>query len=171
MTSVSGMRTARLAGTLVGVAAAAALLLASRPASGGTAVGADVGVDANQTGELAVSPPGPAKAIDAPALRPGDSATGRFRIANQTGVRERIRLIPSPSEHSLDRALSLRLASRARTLGDGPLGSFAARRPLVLDPGQAAYVNAKVSLAPEAGSGVAAALVDVAIGFRLEPVR
>jgi hypothetical protein len=170
MTSVSGIGTARLAGTLVGVAAAAALLLASRPASGGTAVGADVSVYANQTGELAVSPPGPKPLIDARALRPGDIASGHFRVANQTGVRERIRLEATPSAHSLDGALTVRLSSQGRTLGGGLIGSFEATRGLVLDPGRSADVRARVSLPDDAGPDVAAALVQVAITFELEPV-
>src|SRR5689334_24342338 len=157
MTSVSGIGTARLAGTLVGVAAAAALLLAIRPASGGTAVGADVSVYANQTGELAVSPPGPKTLLDAPALRPGNSASGHFRVANQTGVRERIRLEAAPSAHTLDRALTLRLSSQGRMLSRGPIGSFEATRRLVLDPGHSAEVRARVSLPDDAGPDVAAA--------------
>jgi hypothetical protein len=156
---------------LVGVAAAAALLLASRPASGGTAVGADVSVYANQTGELAVSPPGPKPLLEAPALRPGDSASGHFRVANQTGVRERIRLEATPSAHSLDRTLTVRLSSEGRALGRGLLGSYESTRRLVLDPGQAADVTAHVSLPQDAGPDVAAALVQVAITFRLEPAR
>ena len=163
------MRTARLAGTLVGVAAATALLLASRPASGGTAVGADVGVYANQTGELAISPAGPAKVIDAPALRPGHSEIGDFRVANQTGMREAISLSASPSAHGLDRVLVLRLSRDGRVLGRGQLASFRATRPLVLGPGRSAEVKVRVSLPPDAGPEVAASLVDVAITFQLEP--
>jgi len=163
------MRTARLAGMLVGVAAATTLLLASRPASGGTAVGADVGVYANQTGELAVSPAGPAKLIDAPALRPGGAEVGDFRVANQTGIREAISLGASPSAHGLDHLLTLQLTDKGRVLGRGELGSFQATRPLVLGPGRSADVRVRVSLPSDAGPEVASALVDVAITFELEP--
>src|SRR5882724_4935191 len=99
MTAISSMRTARLAGLLVGVALATTLVLASRPASGDGVVGADVGFYANQTGELAVSPPGPAKFIDDSALRPGQSVNGDFSVTNQTGIRESIGLVPLPSAH------------------------------------------------------------------------
>jgi hypothetical protein len=172
MTAISGMRRARLAGLLVGVALAAALVLASRPASGGEAVGAAVGFYANQTGELAVSPPGPAKFIDDGGLRPGDSATGSFHVANQTGIRESIRLTATPSAHELDHALEVEMSSDGRTLVHGTLGSLAGAdgRLLVLDPGQGATVTTRVSL-PSNSSDYAAALVDVSIGFELEGSR
>jgi hypothetical protein len=168
MTAVTGMRWARLAGCLVGVACAAALVLASRPASGGAAVGADVGFYANQTGELAVSPAGPAKFIDERAMRPGQSVSGDFTVTNQTGIRESISLVPLASAHELDSSVRVRLDSRGATLEEGTLGSLAqGGRPLVLDPGGSAVVTATASLHSGAGSGVAAALVDVAVNFRL----
>jgi hypothetical protein len=171
MTATSSLRTARLAGCLVGVALAATLVLASRPAAGGQAVGADVGLYANQTGELAISPPGPAKFIDDPRLRPGHSVGGDFRVSNQTGVREAIHLIALPSAHELDHTLELRLSSGGETLAEGPLGSFARPRgkPLTLGPGESATVHATARLSPAAGQDAAAALVDVAISFELEP--
>jgi hypothetical protein len=159
MTAISGMRTARLAGFAVGVALAAALLLASRPASGGAAAGADLSVYANQTGELAVSPAGPAAFIDAPRLHAGQSASGSFRLTNQTGIAQSIRLVPVPSSHRLDHALSLRFASDGRAI--------AGNLRLVLQPGGTARVDATISLSPDAGQAAAAALVDVAIHFDL----
>jgi hypothetical protein len=169
MTAISGISRARLAGCLVGVALAAALVLASRPASGGQAVGAELGFYANQTGELAISPPGPAKFIDASELRPGKSVSGDFSITNQTGIREAITLVPLPSAHELDSSLQLRLASQGKTLEEGALGSLAhgGGRPLIIDPGKSATVTTTASLAAGAGDEVAAALVDVAINFQL----
>lgn len=173
MTAVKGMRWARLAGCLVGVACAAALVLASRPASGGAAVGADIGFYANQTGELAVSPPGPAKFIDSAALRPGQSVSGDFSVTNQTGIRETISLVPLASAHELDSSLLVRLSSGGTTLEQGSLGSLgsAAGRPLVVEPGESAVVTATASLPAGAGDDVAAALVDVAITFQLGATR
>jgi hypothetical protein len=169
MTAISGIRRARLAGLAVGVALAAALLLASRPAAGGAAAGADVSLYANQTGELGVAPPGPAEFIDAPRLHPGQSASGSFRLTNQTGVAEAIRLAAVPSSHRLDDTLSIRLTSRGETVVDGTLGSLASggAGKLILRPGEAAKVNATVTLSTDAGPAAAAALVDVAIHFEL----
>jgi hypothetical protein len=169
MKAISTMRTARLAGLLVGVALATVLVLASRPASGGQAVGAEVGFYANQTGELAVSPAGPAKFIDAKALRPGQSASGDFQVTNQTGIREAISLSALPSAHQLDEALEVRMSRGGTTLAAGRLGSLAqaSGTPLVLGPGQSAVVSTTVTLPPGPGDDIAAALVDVAITFQL----
>jgi hypothetical protein len=173
MSAIAGMRWARLAGCLVGVALAATQVLASRPASGGAAVGAEVGFYANQTGELAITPAGPAKFIDDPALRPGQTVSGHFSVANQTGITESIHLIASPSAQGLDSGLEVRLSSGGKTLAAGTLGSLAngAGHPLVLAPGRSALVTATASLPSGAGNDVAAALVDVAIGFRLGGIR
>jgi hypothetical protein len=172
MTAIAGMRGARLAGLVVGIALAAALLLASRPASGGEAVGAAVGFYANQTGELAVSPPGPAKFIDESALRAGHSVSGEFEVTNQTGIRGEIRLTALPSAHELDELLNVRLSARGKTLAAGALGDLASAdgKPLILASGHSATVTATVSLASGAREDAAAALVDVTIGFELEAV-
>jgi hypothetical protein len=174
MTGSRSIRTARLAGVLAGVALAAALLLAGRPASGGETVGADVSVYANQTGELAVSPAGPARFVNDPLMRPGQSASGRFRVTNQTGVTESIRLAALPSAHDLDGSLDLRLASNGETLVDGSLASLAkpGGTPLVLWPGESRTVSVTVSLSPAASDEVAAAaLVEIAVTFEPESVR
>src|SRR3954451_18426008 len=138
-----GVRTARLAGCLLGVVLAGILVLESRPATGGEGVGADVSVYANQTGELAVEPAGPADFLHARELRPGASASGSFRVTNQTGRREAIRPAAVPSARDLDDSLRVEISSGGRTLASGPLGSIAAdtAEPLVLDPGESAKVS------------------------------
>jgi hypothetical protein len=156
-------------GCVLGIAAAASLFVASRPASGGGAVGAEVDFHADLTGELWVSPAGPRRFIHDRALRPGDpAATGSFKLTNQTGERFAIRLNAVPSVHSLDALLDVDLRSGGQTLASGPLGSLQSSSgpPLVLDPGQTRTITASASLAPEASPDqAAAALVDVAIVF------
>jgi hypothetical protein len=156
-------------GCVLGIAAAASLFVASRPASGGDAVGAEVDFHADLTGELGVSPAGPLRFIHDRALRPGDpAATGSFKLTNQTGERFAIHLNAVPSVHSLDALLDVDLRSGGQTLASGPLGSLQSSSgpPLVLDPGQTRTITASASLAPEASPDqAAAALVDVAIVF------
>ena len=74
-----------------------------------------------------------------------------------------------PSSHRLDDTLSIRLTSRGETVADGTLGSLASggAGKLILRPGEAAKVNATVTLSTDAGPAAAAALVDVAIHFEL----
>jgi hypothetical protein len=109
--------------------------------------------------------------IDEPTFRPGESASGSFRLTNQTGVREAIQLGATPSAHGLDRALELRLSSDGRILAEGTLGSFPGTdaAPLVLGPGQSATVEATASLSPTLGEEAAAGLVEVAITFEPKP--
>jgi hypothetical protein len=166
MTAIPGIRMARLAGALFGVALAVAVVLTSQPA-GGEAVGADVSAYSNQTGELAIDPAGPANFIHSLDLRPGASTDGSFRVTNQTGQAEVLRPAAVPSDHDLDRSLTVTISSGPRTLASGPLGSLAegAGDPLVLGPGATATVSVRLSLAPDAGSKVAAALVGIAIVF------
>lgn len=168
-----GIRVARLAGLAAGVALAVAVIVASLPASGASAVGADVIVYANQTGELAASPAGPKAFIDDAAMHPGQSASGSFRIANQTGVTESIRLSALPSVPDLNDTLELGLRNAGRTLRTGTIGELA--KPggvaLVLGPGESTTVDATAHLEPAAGTGAAAALVEVAIHFDARPVR
>lgn len=167
MTSIKGFGTARLAGFLLGAALAVTLVLASRPAAGGGAVGASISIAAVQTGEFAVDPAEPADFLNASELRPGATARGAFRMRNQTGRRETVRLRLAPSSHELDSLLTVRISSGDRTLASGPLGSMAdgAGEPIVLQPGQPASVDVRVSLAEGAGTEVAASLLEIAVTF------
>lgn len=171
MTAGSGSRTARLAGTLLGVVLAGILVLASRPVSGGAAVGAAVSAYANQTGELAVDPAGPADFLSDPELRPGASASGSFRVTNQTGAREALVLGARPSSHELDYSLEIEIRAGSTTLVSGTLGSLSERTPapLLLDPGQTATIAVTASLADQTGPELAAALVGIAIVFDADP--
>jgi hypothetical protein len=169
MTAISAIRAARLMGCVLGIAVAVGLFVASRPAAGGHAVGAEVDFHADLTGELAVSPAGPSFFIHQPSLRPGDPpATGSFELTNQTGNRFAIHLNAIPSDHSLDRVLSVQLGSGGQTLAAGPIGSLGSStgQPLILDAGQTKTIDVSASLSPETGEEqAAAALVDIAIVF------
>jgi hypothetical protein len=167
MTAISGVWMARLAGGLFGVLLAVGVVLASQPASGG-AVGADVSAYSNQTGELAIAPAGPADFLHVSDLRPGYSSSGSFRVTNQTGTREELRLAAVPSAHDLDRSLTVEISSGDRTLASGRLASMAdgSGDPLVLDPGETDTISMRLSLARDAGPGLAAALVDIAVVFK-----
>ncbi len=122
---------------------------------------------ANQTGEFAVSPPGPATFIDDRALHPGQTVSGSFRIANQTGVTKSILLSAEPSASDLNATLRLRLASGGETLREGPLDRLGTPggKPLVVAPGESATVDLAAHLETADGDGAAAALVQVAIQF------
>ena len=154
---------------MAGVAIAAALLLASRPAAGGETVGAEVNFYAAPSGEIAVSPAGPKPFLTERALRPGEAAGGAVELANQTGQRLSLRPRALPSSDALDELLDVQLLAGDRVLASGPLGSLreAGGRALLLDPGERATLWVSASL-DEGASDAAAAFVDVAIHLELK---
>src|SRR3954453_8239197 len=148
MTVRTGIWPARIWGALAGVVAAAALLIASHPAQGGAAVGAEVTAHAHMTGELAVSPADPSDFIHVRALRPGQEATGSFTVTNQTGRAQTVRARSLPSDPGLASVVEL---------------DFDRGGALVLAPGASGSMTARVRISPSAGSRWQAALVDYAV--------
>jgi hypothetical protein len=148
MTAIRGIWVARAIGAAVGVAAAATLLVASHPAQGGAAVGAEVAAHADMTGELAVSPAGPENFLHARSLQPGESESGSFSVTNQTGQSQTIHARAVAADPKLEHLVSL-------TFSDGGR--------LLLGPGQTARITATATLVPAAGSHWQAALIDYAV--------
>ena len=170
MTARTRTRFARATGCALGAALALALIAGSRPAGGEGAVGAEVSVYANRTGELAVTPAGPQKFLHEPALMAGHTASGSFVLTNQTGDRLMIRMAALGSQHSLDDSLGIKISAGGVRLASGTLGELAAAagKPLPMAPGARRRVEVAVSLpAHSSGTRAAAALVDVAIDFRV----
>jgi hypothetical protein len=155
MTAVPGIWAARIGGVLVGIAAAGALLIASIPAQGGTAVGAEVTAHADVSGELAVSPTG-SYFLHARALHPGQSASGSFTVTNQTGQRQAIRARAIASNPKLAHLVTL---------------SFSQGGRLLLAPGQSGSITGTATLARAGGSHWQAALIDYAILLRSKDAR
>jgi hypothetical protein len=164
---------ARLLGCLLGVVLAAWFVLSSQPASGGQEVGAAVSAYSNDTGELAIDPAGPTDFLNDGNLRPGASASGSFRVTNQTGQVEALSVAAVPSVHDLDNTLSVEISSGDQALASGLLGSMAdgGSDPLVLGPGETARVGVRVSLPADAGREVAAALDEIAVVLKTGAYR
>jgi hypothetical protein len=148
MTAVPGIWAARIGGALAGIVAAGALLIATFPAQGGAAVGAELTAHADVTGELAVSPTGPSDFLHARALHPGQTASGSFTVTNQTGQRQSIRARAIASDPKLAHLLTLSLNRGGR---------------LVLAPGESGSITATAALVPAGGSHWQAALIDYAV--------
>jgi len=146
--SIHRIWTARIAGGLAGVAAAAALLIASHPAQGGQAVGAEVTAHADQGGAIAVTPASPANFLHARALHPGESATGAFTVISQTGQTQLVRATASASDPKLQHLVSLAFVDAGR---------------VKLRPGGSAPLTATVTLRRAAGTHWQAALIDYAV--------
>ncbi len=156
MTVRTGIWSARIWGALAGVVAAGALLIASHPAQGGAAVGAEVTAHADVTGELSVSPAAPADFIHVRTLRPGEVASGSFTVSNQTGQPQRVQARAVPSDPALASVIDF---------------AFAGRGAVVLQPGESGAVSARVSVAPTAGTRWQAALLDYAVLLHSKDAR
>ena len=172
-TSNRSTRSARIAGWVIGAALAIVLIASGRPAAGGDAVGAKVSFYANQTGELAISPPGPEDFLRDRALMPGGSpAAGEFDVTNQAGESLELLMSAVGSDRVLDDELQVEISSDDRELAGGLLGELEepSGAPLVLAPGDSATVEVEASLPGEAPAA-AASLVDVAIGFEIQNAR
>lgn len=151
MTAIRGIWVARAIGATAGVAAAAAVLIASHPAQGGAAVGAEVTAHADPTGALAVSPAGPADFLRARSLRPGESTSGSLSVTNQTGQPQEILAKAIASDQKLKHLVALTFDGSGR---------------LLLGPGQTGRITATATLARAAGSRWQAALIDYAVLLR-----
>jgi hypothetical protein len=147
-------RWAKRLGILLGVALAGAALLAWRVQGGSGTLGANVRVDAVQTGSVGVAPLSPF--IDVSSLLPGHSASGRVRLRNQTGVTLRVRLTPHPSAPDLDGLLRI-------AIGGG--------RVLRLAPGEMRSLRVTVSLPAGLRAGYEARIVDVTLQIHSARMR
>jgi hypothetical protein len=156
-------RLARRLGAVLGICLAAAALISWRVPGGERTLGADVSVEALETGEVGVAPPRPF--VSVPSLVPGASASGAVTLRNQTGVRLALRLRALPSTHDLDPILGVRVSSGGRTLYDGNLGGLraAGARPLRLAPAESARIQVRASLPKGLRSGFQGRIVDVSL--------
>jgi hypothetical protein len=164
-------RVGRLVGILVGVAVAVVALIAWRVPGGARTLGADVRIEALQTGEIGVMPLHPF--VSAPSLLPGSSVSGDVTVRNQTGVPLKVRLRALPSVRDLDQLLVMRVSAGARTLYDGELGGLRASgsRPLALKATAAAHLRVSASLPAGLRSGFRGRIVDVTLQIDTQHVR
>jgi hypothetical protein len=156
-------RSAKLLGIALGVTLAALALAAWRVPGGASTLGADVRVDAVQTGEIGVSPLRPF--VNAESLLPGSHADGNVALRNQTGVPMRVRVHALPSTPDLDPLLRVRVVSGNQNLFTGSLGRLrrADSAPIALAPGASRRLSVRVSLPTGLRSGYQARIVDVSL--------
>jgi hypothetical protein len=156
-------RWAKLLGIAIGVVLAGAALAAWRVPGGESTLGADVRVDAVQTGEIGVSPLRPF--VNAVSLLPGSHAGGKVGLRNQTGVPLRVRVRALPSGRDLDSLLQVRIENGSQTLFTGSLGELrrADSAPVLLAPGASRKLSVRVSLPAGLRSGFQGRIVDVTL--------
>ena len=114
----------RLAALVAGLALAGALVSASGVPAGRGALGAELLLNANSVGEVAVDPAGAPFLRARELRRSGPRATGSFVATNQTSARLSVRLRSRPESRELDRALAVRVTAGGRVLFQGPMGAL-----------------------------------------------
>jgi hypothetical protein len=172
MLALGGTRGARISGCVLGVLLAAAFLIGSRPAMGGQALGAEVSVTANPTGELSVTPAAPTPVLHERAIKPGEvPVSGTLELRNQTGEALSVQIGALTSAHELDDSLQVEFRSGSEMLRSGPVGGMRAPggTPLLLEAGAAVPLTASVSLAEGAPNGWEAVLADIGVIFTVQP--
>jgi hypothetical protein len=168
---LSADRLARLAGVLAGVTIAIALLVSWQVPGGQRTLGADVRMEALQTGEVGVQPIHPFLSV--PSLLPGSAVSGQVTVRNQTGVPLATRLRALPSTRELDSLLAVRVSAGARTLYDGALAGLrgSGTRPFALAPAQTARLRVRASLPAGLRTGFQGRIVDVSLQIDTARIR
>ena len=161
----------RVLGLILGLAAAASLVAASRIPAGTGTLGADVLFSTAPTGELAVSPTGPF--LSATNLIPdaGNDPSGSVRLTNQTGIGLIVQVHGVPSSGDLDQALLVRVATPQASLFDGTLGQFRSwsTGTLTLAPGETVELEVTAGLDGDAGQDWSGRVANVDVEFRSRP--
>lgn len=160
---LSAHRLARPLGIALGIVLAALALVSWRVPGGARTLGADVRVEALQTGALGVSPLHPF--VSTPSLVPGHRAGGRVSVRNQTGVPLRVRIRALPSTRELDGLLRVRVASGTLALYDGDLSGLRTRGtlPLRMAAAQRRALQVEVSLPAAIRRGYQGRIVDITL--------
>ena len=156
---------ARLAGALLGVGLAVALLVASRPGAAISPAPASVRFELAPRGELETTPAPPRPVLVARGLRPaGPRAGAALAIRNQTGEALALALRAKADTTALDGLLRLRLREGARVLADTTLEGLGLRPArLRLGSGQRARLRLEAWLPAEVLSGYEGARVEVSL--------
>ena len=165
MSSNAQRNTARVAGALIGVGLALALLFLSRPGAVGSSAAATVRVTVTPVGELEVTPASPRPVFVAPALRPGGpAASAGFEVRNQTGADLAVALEASAGSTALDGLVRFRVETEGRVLADSTLQGLRLRPlQLRLASGEASRLRLRAWLPKEILSGYEGRLVEVSL--------
>jgi hypothetical protein len=154
-----------VAGGVLGLSLALAVLLASRPGAAGSPLPASVNFSLAPTGALEARPAPPQTSVLRSSLRPGGRAgDGRFSLRNQSGGRLRVSLRARPDSTALDGLLRLRLRQGSRLLADTTLQGLASHpASFALASGERARFQVRAWIPAEIRGGAAGALVRVAL--------
>jgi hypothetical protein len=156
MRSTAVERAARVAGAVIGMSAAALIVVSARPAANLDGMTAAVRFSVPLSGELAVRPAAPREVLVARSLRPGGPRpSGGFEVRNQTGDTLALGFRAHPSSTALDGLLRLRLrvAGHQRTTATLQGMRRGSAPVLRLPPAAARHVEVQAWIPRDAGDG------------------
>lgn len=163
----------RAIGAAIGLGLVAALIVATRPASGhGGVLPASLRFTAGLDGAVASEPAAPQPLLVSGPMRPGSQASGAVTVSNQTGEALAVRLRAKPDSTALDGTAHVRLVSGGRTLFDQTLQALRQGRTeaLKLPPGAAAKVRVVAWIPAEVETGYEGQHVAVELEPMEEPL-
>jgi hypothetical protein len=154
---------------LAGLAVAVVLVLGWRVTPGSEALGLEMRVIVNSTGEVGVSPAG--QIAVGHRLEPRterDGIEGRTSVRNQTARAVRLSVRARPSSHDLDDRLLVTVQAGGRRLFRGPLGELRrpTRRSLYLAPGDSARLSVRARIPARVTTGYQARIEDLTLELR-----
>jgi hypothetical protein len=158
----------RVLGVVLGLAAAASLVLSSRIPPGTGTLGADVILASTPSGELGVFPAGPF--LSATNLTPGseDVPAGTLHVTNQTGVDLDVQVRGLPSSRDLDDVLRLRVAADDGPVFEGSLGELRSwsTAAFSLASGETGDLQVRTWLDPAEGQAWSGRIATITLEFR-----
>jgi hypothetical protein len=154
MISISHTALGRTIGLAIGIAIAAAFLLASRPDAQAPDAPAGIRLTVPLSGELEVTPSRPVLS-SGELTAGGPAAAGSFRVRNQTGEALTVGFRAESGSTALDGLLRVRLSSSGAQLADTTLQGLRSGTPagLRLLPGDEADVQVQAWIPPEVTEG------------------
>jgi hypothetical protein len=157
---------------LAGLAVAVVLVLGWRVTPGSEALGLEMRLVVNSTGEVGVSPAG--QIAVGHRLEPRtdrDGVDGRTSVRNQTARAVRLTVRARPSTRDLDNRLVVTVRAGGRQLFRGPLGELRSptRRGLVLAPSDSARLSVSARIPERVTTGYQARIEDLTFELRTEP--
>lgn len=154
---------------LAGLAIAVVLVLGWRVTPGSEALGLELRLIVNSTGEVGVAPAG--EIAVGRRLEPRtdrDRVDGRTTVRNQTARAVRLTVRARPSSRDLDDRLVVTVRAGGRRLFQGPLGELrrATRHSLYLAPGRSARLSVSARIPARVTSGYQARIEDLTLELR-----
>jgi hypothetical protein len=157
---------------LAGLAVAAVLVLGWRMPPGSSALGLELRLIVNSTGELGVAPAGEIAARARLQPRTShDRLDGRTTVTNQTARGLLVSVRARPSSRDLDDRLTVTVSVGDRRLFRGPLGQLRSptRRSALLAAGSSVPLTVSARLPAHVRSGYEARIEDLTLELRAKP--